>query len=173
MPGYTKKELANLAGYTYQRLYQIDNVLPEKEKLFVKSGDGEKYDLGQFIQRWTAYNVSKAKDGAEEDSLDAVRAAHERVKMEKTQIQLQLMRGEVLKKADVQALWIDIVSMVRQRFLTTADRLSPQLVMIGDIENIKEIIGRDIRDTLTALSESDVPLPEAVAESDEENGEDG
>lgn len=55
----TKKELAQIAGYTYRRLYDIDLSLPQEKKLFVK-GDGGKYDLAVFVQRWVNYNVANA-----------------------------------------------------------------------------------------------------------------
>lgn len=54
----TKKELAQIAGYTYRRLYDIDLSLPQEKKLFVK-GDGGKYDLAVFVQRWVNYKCGK------------------------------------------------------------------------------------------------------------------
>lgn len=172
MPGYTKKELANFAGYTYRRLYDIDNAMPESEKLFVPT-EGGKYDLAMFVQRWTAYCIRKAaKDSESGNDLDSVRAEHEKVKMEKTEIQLALMRNEVVKTVDVQALWVEITSMIRQRFMTLSDRLAPRLVMVADAELVKEIIDRDVRDSLMVLSE-DAPLPDAHTDVDKEDDEEG
>ena len=80
----TKKELANIAGYTYRRLYDIDRDLPEGKKLFEKSEDG-KYDLALFVQRWVDYNISHNTDSDIYD-LDEVKAKHEVIKAEKTQL---------------------------------------------------------------------------------------
>ena len=70
----TKKELATIAGYTYRRLYDIDRDLPEGKKLFVK-GEGEKYDLAIFVQKWVEYNVAQETPDDWED-LDLVKAKH-------------------------------------------------------------------------------------------------
>ena len=68
----TKKELATIAGYTYRRLYDIDRDLPEGKKLFVK-GEGGKYDLAIFVQKWVEYNVAQETPDDWED-LDLVKA---------------------------------------------------------------------------------------------------
>ena len=79
----TKKELANIAGYTYRRLHDIDRDLPDNKKLFVES-EGGKYDLALFVQRWVKYNVEN--EAGDEDDLDLVKARHEAVKMQKTEL---------------------------------------------------------------------------------------
>ena len=81
----TKKELASIAGYSYRRLHDIDTSLPANGKLFVK-GEGGKYDLAIFVQRWVKYNVDT--ETADETSLDEVKAIHERVKTRKTELEV-------------------------------------------------------------------------------------
>lgn len=67
----TKKELATVAGYSYRRLHDIDMGLPEDGKLFVK-GEGGKYDLALFVQRWVRYNVDN--ETGDDQTLDEVKA---------------------------------------------------------------------------------------------------
>lgn len=64
----TKKELAEIVGYTVQNLHQISSALPEDKKFFVKTAGGKKYSVAVFLQRWIAYRTEAA--GKEEKPFD-------------------------------------------------------------------------------------------------------
>ena len=89
---FTKKELASIAGYTYRRLHDIDTGLPANGKLFVK-GEGGKYDLAIFVQRWVKYNIDV--ETADDATLDEVKAIHERVKTRKTGLEVAQLEGKL------------------------------------------------------------------------------
>ena len=89
----TKKELATVAGYTYRRLHDIDMGLPEDGKLFVK-GEGGKYDLALFVQRWVRYNVDN--ETGDDQTLDEVKARHEIVKTRKTELEVARLVGKLV-----------------------------------------------------------------------------
>ena len=170
MIALTKKELANIAGYTYQRLYTIDRDLPESKKLFVKSGaDEKKYDLAIFVQRWVAYNKVVAED--ENQELSVVKAQHERIKKQKTQIEVERLRGELVEIQEVQRLWANIASTVKGRFVNLARKLAPALVMIDSPDKIEEIIDRDVRDALTMIAETPLPGEENYQPEDDKDEE--
>lgn len=171
----TKKELATIAGYTYRRLYDIDRDLPENKKLFVQGKDSSKYDLAIFVQRWVEYNISAHCSEGPVD-LDEVKAKHEVIKAEKTQLEVDRMRGQLVDVADVKRLWGDIANTVTQNMMHLADKLAPQLIMRDNQEAIAEIIGDEIRTTLENIAKT--PLPAYVEEDDdteteetEDNGE--
>lgn len=152
----TKKELASIAGYSYRRLHDIDMEQPKDKKLFVRSeADDKKYDLAIFVQRWVAYN----KQASEEESADLsdIKAQHERVKKEKTEIEVARMKGEFVDVQEVQRLWSNIAAIVRTRFVTLPRKLAPALVMIDNADTIEAIIDRDVRDALTMIANT--PLP--------------
>ena len=90
----TKKDLASLTGYTYRRIYDIDRDLPPDKKLFV-AGDGGKYDAAIFVQRWVDFKVNRETEDIED--LDVVKARHEAVKIEKTELEVARMRGALIK----------------------------------------------------------------------------
>lgn len=154
IPEFTKKELAEIAGYTYRQLYNIDRALPEDEKLFV-DGKGGKYDLSYFVQRWVKYNVNNEK--TESTDLDLEKAMHEAVKREKTEIQVRMLKGEMVEVAAVTKLWADIAATVSSRLVNLARKVAPSLVMMGNVENIEAIIDREVRDALVMIA--DTPLP--------------
>lgn len=158
----TKKELAGIAGYTYRRLYDIDRDLPDNKKLFVE-GEGGKYDLALFVQRWVEYNVNN--EIADTDDLDLVKARHEAVKMQKTELEVDKMRGQLVDVQDVKKLWGDIAHTVTQNLLHLPNRLAPMLRMMESQEMIASIIDDGIRQVLNELS--DAPLPDYASEESE------
>lgn len=158
----TKKELATIAGYTYRRLYDIDRDLPAERKLFVE-GEGGKYDLAIFVQRWVDYNVNN--ETGDVDDLDTVKARHEVVKTQKTELEVARMRGQLIDVQDVKRLWGDIANTVMQNLIHVPSKVAPMLRMIDNTEVIAEMIGDEIRKALEAVA--DTPLPTYAAGDDE------
>ena len=120
----TKKELATLAGYTYRRIYDIDRQLPPDKKLFVENGEG-KYDAPIFVQRWVEYNVDANNDGPED--LDTVKARHEEIKLQKTSLEVEQMRGQLVDVNDVRKLWGDISNTIMQALLHLPSTVAPMV----------------------------------------------
>ena len=166
----TKKELASVAGYSYRRLHDIDTGLPKDKKLFVRSEENEgKFDLALFVQRWVDYN--KAESETESEELSVVKAQHERVKKEKTEIEVARMKGEVVELAEIDRLWSNIASVVKSRFVHLARKLAPALVMIDSPDRIEEIIDRDVRDALNMIAETPLPGDERYSPEEESEAE--
>lgn len=171
--GMTKKDLADAAGYSYHRLHDIEKTLPEEKKFFVPSGGG-KFDLAIFVQRWVDYNVEKHSDSA--PSLDDIKAEHEAVKMQKTELEVDRMRGSLIDVQDVRRLWGDTINTATQKFIHLASRVAPLVLMMNNTERIADIIDTEIRRILTEISET--PLPDYAAddieteESEEDEEED-
>lgn len=155
MIGLTKKELANAAGYTYRRLYDIDRELPKDKKLFVAGEDG-KYDLAMFVQRWVAYNVNSVTTQAED--LDTVKARHEVIKTQKTEIEVAMMRGRLIDVTDAKKLWGDVANTVTQNLMHVPSKVAPMLRMMDNTESIADIIGEEIRKVLENIAETPMPV---------------
>ena len=160
----TKKELATIAGYTYRRLYDIDRDQPQEKKLFVE-GEGGKYDLAIFVQRWVDYNVNN--ETADVDDLDTVKARHEVVKTQKTELEVARMRGQLIDVQDVKRLWGDIANTVTQNLLHLPSKLAPMLRMLDNTEVIADMIDKEIRKALEAVADTPLPTYAATEESDE------
>ena len=167
----TKKELASLAGYTYRRLYDIDMKLPQDGKLFVE-GEGGKFDLALFIQRWVAYNVNN--EAGEDKSLDEVKAIHEKVKTRKTELEVAKMEGTMVDIQDVRRLWGNIANVVMQNMIHLPSKVAPMVVAMNNVEMISGIIEREVTDILNRIA--DTPVPDYAAgdgTGDEESEGDG
>lgn len=163
----TKKDLANIAGYTYRRVFDIDRDLPPEKKLFV-AGEGGKYDLAIFVQRWVDYNVHRETDDIED--LDTVKARHEAVKIEKTELEVARMRGALIDVQDVKRLWGDIANSVMQNMIHLASKIAPTLRMMDNTEVIANLIDTEVRKILEDIANT--PLPSYAAEESEESEED-
>lgn len=162
----TKKELAQIAGYSYRRLYDIDMGLPEGGKLFVK-GEGGKYDLALFVQRWVKYNVDSETET--DKTLDEVKAIHEQVKIRKTELEVKRMEGQLVDVQEIRRLWGTVANTVMQNMIRLPSKIAPQITMMDNVEIIASIIDHEIRDALTGIAET--PLPEEAAEEQTETEE--
>lgn len=161
----TKKELATMAGYSYRRLHDIDMGLPDDGKLFVK-GEGGKYDLAIFVQRWVRYNVDN--ETGDDQTLDEVKARHEIVKTRKTELEVARLEGKLVDVYEIRRLWGGVANTVMQNMLRLPSKVSPRLVMMKDSEMIASIIDQEIRDTLTLISETPLPVETAAEDTDDE-----
>ena len=161
----TKKELATVAGYTYRRLHDIDMSLPEDGKLVVK-GEGGKYDLAIFVQRWVRYNVDN--ETGDDQTLDEVKAKHEIVKTRKTELEVARLEGKLVDVQEIRRLWGGVANTVMQNMLRLPSKVSPRLVMMKDVEMIASIMDAEIRDILTQIAETPLPLEAVAEDSDNE-----
>lgn len=164
----TKKELATVAGYTYRRLHDIDMSLPEGDKLFVK-GEGGKYDLALFVQRWVRYNVDNESES--EQSLDDAKTKHEIIKTRKTELEVAKLEGRLVDVYEIRRLWGGVASTVMQNMIRLPSKVAPRLIMVGNVDLISGILDEEIRLVLNEIAET--PLPETAAEAttDEEDEE--
>lgn len=164
----TKKELATVAGYTYRRLHDIDMSLPEGDKLFVK-GEGGKYDLALFVQRWVRYNVDNESEA--EQSLDDAKTKHEIIKTRKTELEVAKLEGRLVDVYEIRRLWGGVASTVMQNMIRLPSKVAPRLIMVGNVDLISGILDEEIRLVLNEIAET--PLPETAAEAttDEEDEE--
>ena len=164
-----QKELAELVGLTDRHIRRIDNGMEPGEKLLVKAEDG-KFDAAMFVQRYLAMKIKEVTDGMED--LDAVKARHEIVKTEKTQLEVAKMRGELLDYRDVRKAWGDIANSVMNAMMNIPGQIAPVIRGMESVEMIAGILDGEIRRALENLSDTPIPsyaveVSENVEESDE------
>lgn len=164
----TKQELAELTGLTYRQLFNINKKLMEEDEdkaLFVKGEDAKKCDLAVFVQRWVDYNVEKCSASAED--LDAVKAAHESVKMRKTQLEVDKMEGSLVDVQDVRKIWGDIANTIMQGMIHLPSTLAPMVRGMENVEVITSVIDTEIRKVLEELADTPLPAYLLLQEDDE------
>ena len=162
----TQKELAELVGRTDRQIRNINGTMDPDEKLLVKT-EGGKYDASIFVQRWCEMQVKKIADGMED--LDAVKARHEIVKTEKTQLEVARMRGELLDFRDVRKAWGDIANSVMNALLNIPGQIAPMIRGMESVEMISGILDGEIRRALENIADSPIPsYADDTPEQDEE-----
>ena len=168
----TKQELAELTGLTYRQLYNINKILTEEDEdkaLFVKGEDAKKCDLAIFVRRGVDYNVEKCSASAED--LDAVKAAHESVKMRKTQLEVDRMEGSLVDVQDVRKIWGDIANTIMQGMIHLPSTLAPMVRGMENVEVITSVIDTEIRKVLEGLADTPLPAYLLLQEDEEEEPE--
>lgn len=163
----TQTELADLVGYSRKQLYNINRELPDEKKFFVM-GEGEKYDLSLFVKRWAAYCVDKAT--SKTNSFEKAKTAHEVIKTEKTQLEVQRLRGELVDVQEIRQLWGRVINDAMKNLLNLPKKIAPTLTMIESSETIADMIDVELRSALTDISET--PLPDFITEMETETEED-
>ena len=166
----TKQVLAELTGMTYRQIFNINKKLVQEDEskaLFVKGEDAKKCDLAIFVQRWVDYNVERVS--ASTDDLDAVKAAHESVKMRKTQLEVDRMEGSLVDVQEVRKIWGDIANTIMQSMIHLPSTLAPMVRGMDNVEVINNVIDTEIRKALDGLS--DTPLPAYLLLQDEDDEE--
>lgn len=166
----TKKELATIAGYTYRRLHDIDMSLPENGKLFVK-GEGGKYDLALFVQRWVKYNVDNETDT--EQSLDDAKMRHELVKTRKTELEVAKLEGRLVDVYEIRRIWGGVANTIMQNMIRLPSKVAPRLIMVGNVDLISGILDEEIRTVLNGIADTPLPAEAAEETSEEEDDEEG
>ena len=165
----TQKELAELVGRTDRQIRNINSTMDSEKPLLVKVENG-KYDASLFVQRWCEMQVSKVTEGMED--LDAVKARHEIVKTEKTQLEVAKMRRDLLEFRDVRKAWGDIANTVMNGLLNIPGQIAPMIRGMDSVETIGAIIDGEIRRALEGISNT--PLPSYamdIAEDEKEEEE--
>ncbi len=115
----------------------------------------KKYDLAGCVSEYIEFKI-KAETGRGA-SIDREReqAEHERLKKEVTKIKLRKLRGEVHEAADVEAFLNNTFSGFRSCLLAVPAKIAPLILNKCDINEIMELLTREMSAVLDALSQYD------------------
>ncbi len=145
------EELAGVLGVNKRNLQNF-----VERGILVRVGRG-RFPLGKSIR---AYCDSLRETAANRDHFrvgTGLAAERERIAREQAdalEMKNAAMRGELLRAADVESQWADILRMVRSGFLALPSRVQQRLghLTAHDLS----ILDREIRDTLEELSDDPI-----------------
>lgn len=160
--------LANCLGITPRRVQLL-----AKQGAVVKLRRGI-YDLEKSVQSYISYKLESLEESQEQKSLDEIRADHERWKMRKTQLAVQLLEGKLHRAEDVERVWTQSAAVVRSRLLGIPVKAAPQVAGMEDAGEIQQVLQREVAEALNEIAGYDPadfadPLP---LEEDEADGDD-
>ncbi|PWK16074.1 hypothetical protein [Tumebacillus permanentifrigoris] len=141
-------ELAKILGKTARWINELT-----REGVLVQTGRG-KYPLAESVQRYVEH---LKKQYEEVGGIDYAfeKAAHERAKREKAEIELAAMRGQMHRGEDIAAVMNDMVGGFRAKMLGLPSKVAPQLVGKTETPVILAILTQEVHDSLSELSDYD------------------
>ena len=161
--------LANCLGITPRRVQLL-----AKQGAVVKLRRGV-YDLEKSVQSYIAYKLESLEQSQEQKSLDEIRADHERWKMRKTQLAVQLLEGKLHRAEDVERVWSQSAAAVRSRLLGIPVKAAPQVAGMEDAGEIQQVLQREVVEALNEIAGYDpadfadpLPLEEVEADGDDQ-----
>ena len=161
--------LANCLGITPRRVQLL-----AKQGAVVKLRRGV-YDLEKSVQSYITYKLESLEESQEQKSLDEIRADHERWKMRKTQLAVQLLEGKLHRAEDVERVWSQSAAAVRSRLLGIPVKAAPQVAGMEDTGEIQQVLHREVAEALNEIAGYDpadfadpLPLEEVEADGDDQ-----
>lgn len=151
-------EAAVLCGITYARIQQMmrdDDPPPREENKKFRTDK-----LGDWIRRRAVKMAMEKPTSLSDDILGAAgmlnpiqeRARKDKEQADKTALENEVRRGELVETSVIGAKWSEILMRVRSRMLRLPWSLSPLIVGVDDVVKIQITIEEQIRDALTELA---------------------
>ncbi|WP_205600751.1 type IV toxin-antitoxin system AbiEi family antitoxin domain-containing protein [Gracilibacillus sp. YIM 98692] len=144
----TTKEISEILNLGDRRIRQLAN-----ENALVRIGHG-KYDLPASINSYIEYVVDREKPEGDLDKTEE-EALWTRARRKKTELELQIMRGELHRSEDVKLVMNDMLGAFRARLLGLPSKTAPQILGKSEIPAIKNVLKDAVFEALEELSDYD------------------
>ena len=144
----TTKQISEILGLSTRRIQQLAT-----ENALVKASRG-KFDLPSSITTYINYLVEKEKPDSELDKYEE-EALWTRARRQKTELELQIMKGELHRSEDVKRVMNDMLGGFRARLLSLPSKTAPQILGKTEIPAIKEILKESVYEAMNELSDYD------------------
>ena len=171
----TSAELADMFGVTVQNITHLIN-----EGTVVKIGRA-KYDVVASVQNYIgkmrAREEMRKKTPQEVETQTAlVKLDHEQFKARKTELQVLELEGKLHYTDDIRAMWNNIIVAAKSKLLAIGVKAAPVIAGETDSQIIKDIIDREVRDTLKEITDFDSTVIVGgyeISEDEDEEKDDG
>ena len=144
----TTAEISEIFGISTRRVQQL-----AKDGVFVRVGHGQ-FDLPASVNSFIEYRLDDTKDEGVLDK-STEEAMWTRARRQKTELELQIMRGDLHRSEDVRRVMNDMLGAFRARILSIPSKFSPQLVGMTEIPPIKVVLKQAVHEALEELSDYD------------------
>lgn len=147
------KALADMFGVVSKRIMQLTD-----EGILEKVGRGS-YDLTESVRKYVTH--LKTRSGAADDAKSVTNEKDKQemllktAKREKAELELQLLKGDLIKADEVKQLYGGMVLTFRSKMLALPTKVAPQLLDIQNLVTVQDILSEEIYSALTELSKTD------------------
>ncbi len=142
-------EISEILSLSDRRIRQL-----AAENALVKVAHG-KFDLPASILSYISFIVEKEKSSGDKLIKSDEEALWTRAKRQKTELELQIMKGELHRSIDVERVMNDMLGNFRARLLGFPSKTAPQLLGKTEIQAIKEALKQGIYEVMEELSDYD------------------
>lgn len=142
----SSKQIAKIFGVTTARIRQLT-----KENAIVRVAR-DQYDLAESIQAYIKYMDSKRAEVLDKSIEDAL---YTRVRREKVELQVQVMKGELHRSEDVERVMNEMLGNFRGKLLSFPPKMASRVVGKTDVSEIRELLKSGINEAMTELTEYD------------------
>jgi phage terminase Nu1 subunit (DNA packaging protein) len=153
--------LGHVWGITDRRVRQL------VEEGVIETVARGKYNLVDATRRYCAFLRQSAEAGADKKnaklSYDEEHAAHEKVKREKAELQLKVMKGELHRSEDVEEVMTDMITRAKTKLLGLPSKVAPRVMGYKELTKIQAVLQMHIEEALAELADYS---PELFANDD-------
>lgn len=148
----TSKDKIPVGHYTKNGISQRINIdRGSLRKLITEHSIEIKFKVGKHEY----YKLSEVVDallyGGSRLDLQQERAKLAKRQTEKTKIQIEQMKGDLVPANEVSEAWAALVAAMRARLLSIPTKAAPMVVVIEDQNKAKDIIKKHVNDALAEL----------------------
>ena len=159
---YPLATIAKILNLSERRVQQLvkEGILPKTEK--------GKYDLIACVRAYIKYLQERAfGKGAAPQDTHLERARLLKAQADKTEMEVDTLRGNLIPVETVEADWLTMVMSCRSKLLAIPSRTAFQIATLDDAHEIERFLKRSVAEALTELTEQDDDtLSENQTESD-------
>lgn len=166
--------LADIIGVSDRRIRQL-----AEEGILIKVGHG-RYNLQDSLQAYILNLRVEMEAGKDKPATDEVlgleqeKAIHENVKRHMSELKLHLMKGNMHRSEDVEAVMTDMLLNFKTKILSLPSKLTPRLVNRQDEGFILDTLTEELNLVLEELSEYNPAVfysKEYILQDGDEDGE--
>lgn len=143
-----QKELAQCLDLSDRQVRNLKN-----EGLFRTLKNGRGYNLEECIKAYINYKINAEMGRRTSVTKEEVQAEHEEVKKQISLLKLRALRRELHTAANVEAFLSDMLIRFRNRILSLPPKMAMELSGMDDINQMIQVIKKDLSDALEELSE--------------------
>ena len=143
-----QKELAQCLGISSRQVRNLS-----KEGLFHTLQNGRGYNLEKCIQEYINFKINAETGRRTSVTKEEVQAEHEEVKKQISLLRLRALRRELHTATNVEAYLSDMLIHFRNRILSLPSKMAMELSGIDDINQMIQIIRKNLLNALEELSE--------------------
>lgn len=140
----SSEEISQIFGVSTARIRQLT-----KENAVIRVGHG-KYHLPKSIQAYLSYMDSKRSEVVDKTVEEAYWT---RARREKTELQVQVMRGELHRSEDVERVMNEMLGNFRGKLLSFPSKIASRVAGRTDLTEIRDVLKSGIHEVMTELAE--------------------